>query len=809
MLDALAIDLRRIIRSLGRERGFAFLAIGIAGLGIGAATTVFGLWQALILRPLPFQKPEQLVWIANGTSENLSAQTVQVSNLRSLLDESRSFNGIAGFSPFYGPGDVHLTGVGEPARLTAVPVTQTFFPLLGVKPLFGRFFDDAESRFGAARTVVLSFEFFKRRFGGDRNVVGRSIVLDDSAATVIGVLPPTFDFAETFTPGRDADVFVPFPLSPETDRQGNTLALIGRLNPGARLETAQTEATAIAKRMPSGAIGGMWRNKLVPRIVPLRARVSGRFEPTLFALAGAVGFLMLIVCANLSNLLLVRASVRRRELAIRAALGASPRHLIARMLAESFALCAGGALAGLAFAATATRLVSHLEGTTIPLLGDVRVDFTVFVFAVLLTAVTAVAFGILPALQVVRLAQPLALADEGRTSTTRRGGALRRAVVVAEIAVVCVLLTGAGLLTRSLRRVLDVSPGFATENVVALRVDQSRGARSPSERRAYLDELVRAVHAVPGVASVGLTDALPLGDNFGWRRWSARASDQPNDELHRLEPLVRMVDAGYFATMRIPVREGRGFTDADVPGSEPVVIINDRLAAKLWPGQDAVGRRMQVGGSERRVVGVVSAARYFALDREAEPEMYMPLGHPGGFNTVDLVMRGSTAPATVIGGVRAAIRRVDASLPVANFRTMAQLVDRSIFARRFLVVVVAGFAAFGLLLSALGIYAVLSYSVSQRTREIGIRMALGATQSSVRAGIFAETGRLAAAGVVIGMPLSWMVTRTIKGFLYDVPAFDPLTFCAVFAVLSVAAAVAVYRPVRRATDVDPVIALRG
>ena len=748
-------------------------------------------------------------WISNGTSENLSEQTVQVSNLEALIERSRALDGIAGFSPFYAAGDVRLTGSGDPMRITAVPVTQTLFPLLGITPLFGRFFDDAESRYGAPRTAVLGFRFFQQRFGGDPRIVGQTITLDNSAVRVVGVAPAAFDFAETFTPGRDADVFVPFPLSPETDRQGNTLALIGRLRPGVRMEAAQAEATSIADRIRGERLGDRRRNGLVPRLSPLRARVSGRFEPTLFALVGAVGFLMLLVCANLSNLLLVRASVRRRDLAIRAALGASPRHLIRQMLAESLALGAAGALAGLGLAVAATRLVSRIQGTTIPLLGDVRVDFTVFGFTVALTALTGLAFGILPGLQAVRFAEPLALADDGRGSTSWRGGWLRRAVVVAEIAVVCVLLTGAGLLTRSLREVLSVSPGFATENVIALRVDRARGKRTTAERRADLDELVRAARAVPGVVAVGLTDALPLADNFGWRRWAARLTGQPDDDTQRVEPLVRMVDAGYFATMGIPIRAGRAFTDGDVPGSEPVVIVNDRLATTLWPGKDPIGRTMATGGTERRVVGVVGAVRYFALDRSEEAEMYMPVGHPGGFSSVDLVVRGSLPPSALIRGVRAAMERADPSLPVADFRTMAQLVDRSVFARRFVVLLGAGFAVFGLLLSALGIYAVVSYSVNQRTREFGIRMALGATPGGVRTGVLQETGRLAVAGMVIGLPLSWAVARMIRSLLFGVGAADPLTFVAVLVTLASVAALAGYLPARRATRLDPANALRA
>ena len=808
-LDPMLRDLRYAARSLRRDLGATMFSIAIAGLGIGASTTVFGLCQALLLRPLPFREPERLVWIANGTSENLSAQTVQVSNLLSLVEQNRSFDGVAGFNAFYGPGDIQLGGSDDPERITGVPVTQSFFPLLGVSPVYGRFFDDAESRFGGPRAAVLDHRFFARRFGGDPRIVGQSIVLDGEPVTVIGVLPPSFDFEGTFSPGRPADLFLAFPLALEMDRRGNLLALIGRLETDVHIDAAQAEAMAIAANRPRTRMDGQPRNRFEPTLSPLRDRVSGRFRTALLALAGAVGFLMLLVCANLSNLLLVRSSVRRREMAIRSALGAAPRQLVGQMLIESLVLGAGGAVLGLVIAAVATASVSRLQGTVIPLLREVRVDGVVFTFTALLAIVTSIAFVLLPALQTLGVDVRETLAEESRGSAGRRSGWLRRSVVVAELAIACVLLTGAGLLARSLSRVLDVEPGYATENIIALRVDRPQAQSTGTERRAYLDELVRTVSAVPGVAAAGLTDALPLGDNYGWRRWGARAVGQSADSIERPGPLVRMVDAGYFTTMGIPIRSGSGFTTADVPGSEPVAIVNETLAAALWPGQDPIGRMMAAGGTPRRVIGVVGSVRYFSLDRDVEREMYFPIGHSGGYNSVDLVVRGrSSSTASLIASVRAALRRADPNLPVAHVRTMQELVDRSVSARRFVVMLVAGFAVFGVVLSALGVYAVISYSVSQRTQEIGIRMALGATADGVRRGILAETGRLAVLGLALGLPLSWMATRAIRGLLYDVGSFDVVTFGATLVALVGVAACGGYLPARRATRVEPALALK-
>ena len=804
IVDSLVQDIRFGIRSIRRDVGAAAFAVAIVAIGIGASTAVFSLCRALLLRPLPFDAPERLAWIANGTSENLSGQTVQVHNLLVLRDESRSWTGVAGVFPFYAPGDVKLTGSGEPERLTGVPVTQNFFSVLGVKPLAGRFFDDAESRYDAPKTVVLGHRFWERRFASDRAIVGRSIVLDGKAVTVIGVLPASFDFAATFTPGRRADVFFPFPLSPETDRQGNTLALLGRLRDGVSIESAQAEASMIAARHAGDHANGRPVNGFRPNLTTLRQHVSGRFESALLVLAAAVGFLMLLVCANLSNLLLVRASARRREMTVRMALGAPRVRLVRQLLVESVVLCGSGAALGAALAVSVTFAVSRLQGTTIPLLNSVRVDVVVLGFTVLVAMIAGVASGLLPALHASAFAFA-SLADGARGSTEGRSGQARRVLVVTEIALVCVLLTGAGLLARSLARVLDVQPGFASENVLAVRVDPRTSSRdSAAANAAYFDVLTREVSSVPGAQATGLTDALPLGDNFGWRRWDVAV---PGGDTARVNPLVRMIDEGYLRTMQIPLLAGRTFAPTDNGESEPVIIINKQLARRLFPGGDAVGRYVRTSNVNRRVVGIVGDVRYFGLDRDTDIEMYMPL-RTGDYQSVDLVVRAAVPATALASGIRAALHRVDPTLPVAEFRTMQQLVDRSVFARRFVVLLVAAFATFGLILASLGIYAVISYSVAQRTQEIGIRLALGATPGNLRASILGQTGRMVLLGAAIGLPASWIAARAIRGLLFDVGASDPATFTAILVVLGMVALLAGYLPARRATQVDPAIALR-
>jgi predicted permease len=812
LVETLGRDLRHAVRTLRRDAALTTFAILIIGIGVGASTTVFSVANALWLRPLPFDDPGRLVWIANGPSENLSRQAVQAGHVVDLREQSQSLTGLAGFSPFYGVGDIRLTGTGEPERVTGVPVTEGFFPLLGVRPWLGRDFTADECRWGAPRTAILSYAFWQRRLGAKADVIGGLITLDGAPTTVVGVLPPSFDFGGTFSPGRPADLFLPFPLSPETNRRGNTLALIGRLKPGIALTTAAVETATVVDRFSTIAPDvepGRRRNVFRPNLTPLQDRISGRFHGALAVLAASVGFLLLLVSANISSLLLARASVRHREMALRMALGAGRGRLIRQLLVESLALSCSGAALGLALAFGGTILVAGLDGASIPLLHDVRVDGLAMVFIASVAMLSGVGFGVLPALQASGSAPQDALKDAGRGSTGG-GGWMRRAIVVTEIVLVCILLTGAGLLTRSLRSVLDVDPGFTTENVMSLRVDPSRLEHPTREaRNAYFETVLQYVRSVPGVEAVGLTDALPLGDNFGWRGWTVAAKDRVSDPDARANPLARMIDDQYLSAMRIAIKAGRGFTSGDHSASERVVVVNEALAHALWPDADPLGRVVRASGRDYRVVGVVNDVRYFALERDTGQEMYMLLSQTGDYQTVDLVVRSAVAPASLIPGIREALKRADPGLPAVDFRTMQQLVDRSVFTRRSIVFLLTGFAGFGLILAALGLYAVISYSVSQRTREIGVRMALGAAPVAMQRQILTQTMTLAAIGLAIGLPAAWMAAKAIQGLLFGVVSSDPVTFGGVVAVVAIVAGLAGYVPARRASRIDPVLALRS
>jgi predicted permease len=797
-------DLQYTFRTLSREAGFTTFAILIVGLGIGASSTIFSVVDAILLRPLPFDDPGRLVWIANGGKDgDLSGQTTQVGYLLDFRQHNKSFSDLAAYFAFYGVGDSKLTGDGEPERISQVPVSQNFFPLLGVKPVLGRMFTDDECKWHGPKAVMLSYGLWKRRFASDPNIPGRKLTIDDEPVTVAGVLPESFDFASVFAPGAHIDLYAPFPLTPETNRWGNTLAIVGRLKPGVTVEKAQAEFSVLAT--PLRQAHPEW-NGLTPKLTLLEQHVSGRLRPALFVLACAVAVVMLIVCANLSNLQLARTAKRQKEMAIRAALGAGRRRLIRQMLTESIALSCCGAALGLIIAFTGTRLLTHLDGVSIPLLGSVHLDATALGFTLLIAVITGVVFGLMPALQVPSVAVHEVLKDSSRgASDSKRHAWIRGALVISEIAFACVLLVGAGLLIRSFLRVLDVHLGFQPERAASIRIDPSRDYSTQAMRNSYFDEALRRVTSVTGIEAAGLTDVLPLGRN---RTWGAGAKGQVYEHGHYPLAFPRIVSDGYFRAMGIPLRAGRDFTPQDTPSSKQVIIINETLARTLWPGQDPLGRII-AQNVDREVVGVVGDVRHIALEQGSGSEMYIPIRQTGDYSSVDLVVRTALPPADLARSVRAALQPIAPDLPANEFRTLQQLVDKSVSPRRFVVLLLAGFAAFALILASLGIYAVISYSVQQRTQEIGIRMALGASARDLQARIITQTLILAAIGMLVGTAASWILARAMSGMLYGVTATDPVSFTAMVLVLTAVAAVAGYVPARRASRIDPMLALRA
>jgi predicted permease len=798
-ISDLAQDLRYSFRGMRRDAGFTAFTILIAGLGIGASSTIFSVVNALVLRPLPFRDPGRLVWVAN------QEWSTQVGVALYLRERNKSFSDLAGFNAFYGAGDSELTGTGEPERLTNVGVTQNFFPLLGVQPMIGRSFTVDEFKGKAANppAAVLSYSFWRRRFASDPAVVGQTLTLDKKPVTVVGVLPASFDFASVFAPGIPVDLFTPFPLTAETNSYGNTLKVIGRLRPGATVQNAQTEFTLLAKQIWSEH--PEW-NGIQPNLSLLERHVSGKASPALMVLACAVGVVMLIVCANLSNLQLARLGKRQKEMAMRAALGAGRFRLLRQMLTESVALSCCGAVLGLLVAVAGTRAIAHLDAINIPLLASVRIDGDALGFTLLAAVVTGVIFGLLPALQVRSFAAGEALKDGVRGSSGGPGYAwIRNGLVVSEVAFACALLVGAGLLMRSFLRVLDVNLGYQPERAASLRVDPSFRFENPEQQNSFFDEMLRRTRALPGIEAAGVADLLPFG---GDRAWQVTGKGQVYPRDHHPEAFMRVVSDGYFESVGIRLLAGRLFTERDRAASEPVAIVNETLARTLWPGQDAIGQIVTQDGG-RRVVGVVADVLHEALEKAGDSQMYRPLRQTGDYASLQLVARTTLPPDRLSPAVVAALRPIDPNLPVSEFTTLESLVDKAVSPRRFLVLLLAGFAGFALLLASLGIYAVISYSVSQRVQEIGIRMALGESATELQTRIVLRTLGLAALGLALGMAGARALSSTLASLLFGITTGDPATFIEVGALLIAVAAIAGYIPAWKASRIDPMIALRS
>jgi len=803
-LDTVLRDLRHTLRTLRRDAGFTTFVILIAGLGIGASSTVFSVVNTLLLRPLPFSDPSQLVWIANRETAGLSGQTTQVGHMLDLRERTRSLSALAGYFAFYGVGDNLLSGQGEPERLSGVPVSDNFFDVLGVTPQLGRVFNEAEGKWNGPKAVMLSDGLWRRRFGADPGIVGSSLTINDRPHAVVGVLPASFDFGSVFAPGSHFDLYFPFPLSPETNRWGNTMAMIGRLKPGVDATQAQAEIRTIARQITSEHPE---RNRFEGHVKPLAEQISGRMRLALWVLAGAVGTVMLIVCANLSNLLLARTASRQKELAIRSALGAGRGRLIAQMLGEGMILSCGGAIVGLILANAGTRALARLDAISIPLLRSVRTDEMTLAFTLAITIVTGTILGLASAFQTRSAALHESLKDATRGSTEGRRGAVRNALVVSEIAFACVLLVGAGLLIRSLIRVLDVDIGFQPARAATIRVDPDSRVTTHEQRNAYTDEVLRRVKEIPGVEGAGITDALPLGRN---RTWGARAKGVTYERGRAPTAFVRVVSDGYPAAMGIPLRAGRDLSPSDTLSSKPVILVNETLARTVWPGENPIGKViLGACAAEREVVGVVGDVRHLALESSSGNEMYLPMRQCRDQASNDLVVRSSMPLGPLSSALREALKPIAPNLSGNDFRTLQQLVDKSVSPRRFTVLLLGGFAVLALVLASLGIYGLISYSVNQRTQEIGIRMAIGASAGDVQRQIIRQTMSLAAVGMAIGAVASWGVARALRGLLFEVTAADPGTFLAMVVILTTVAVIAGYLPARRASRIDPMVALRA
>ncbi|MGC4050312.1 MAG: ABC transporter permease [Paludibaculum sp.] len=797
-------DLKYSFRGMRRDAGFTTFVILIAGLGIGASSTVFSVVNAVLLRPLPFQDPDRLIWLANQD------WSIQVNHFLDLRERNKSLSDLAGFGGV-GAGAIELSGTAGHERLTSARVTQNFFPLLGVQPMIGRSFtaEECEQKASSPPAVLLSHGFWVRRFASEPDVVGRPLTLNNKPVMVVGVLPASFDFGSIFAPGTPVDVFVPWPLTAETSAFGNTTQGIGRLRPGATVQGAQAEFTVLGKQLDREHPAPE-RNPVTPRVSPLTQHVNGRVKPALIVLACAVGVVMLMVCANLSNLQLARLGTRQNEMALRTALGAGRVRLLRQMLTESVALSCCGAVFGLILAAAGTRAITRLDTFNIPLLTSVRLDAEALAFTLIAAVLTGILFGLLPALRVPSFAVGAVLKDGSRGS---RGGQkhvwVRNALVVSEIAFACTLLVGAGLLMRSFLGVLDVELGFQPERAAAMRVDPSFRFSGAAQQNSYIDEVLRRTRSLPTVRAAGLADVLPFG---GDRGWSVSVKGHFYEKEHHPEPYIRVVTDGYFEAAGIPLKAGRLFTEGDRAASQPVVIINETMARTAFRGESPLGQTITTYRGDKVlgvVVGVVADVRHSALEEASGPEMYQGMRQTSDYSAMNLVVRTVIPPDQLAPTIREALKPVDANLPLSEFKSLQDLVAKAVSPRRFLVLLLTGFAGFALVLASLGIYAVISYSVNQRVHEIGIRMALGASATDLQNQILLGTLGLAALGLALGMAASRAFTGALESLLFGVTPGDPITFIGIGALLIGVAALAAYLPARRASRIDPVVALRS
>ena len=806
MLDTLLQDIRFGARALAKHRGFTAVAVLTLALGIGANTAIFSVVNAVLLRPLPYENSHELVQIW-GTQPQLDTAPMSPANFLDWREQNRVFEHVAAYTG----QNFNLSGVDEPERIRATRVSADLFELLRVRPTLGRAFLPEEDQYGDHRVVILSHALWQRRFGANPAILGKTLTLNDQSYVVVGVMPPDFSF-----PGTTTEMWTPIAFSPgeRGTRNTNYISVIARLKPGVTLEQARSEMEALARRQqeqyPEANTG------IGVKLISYKEQVVGNTRPILLLLLGAVGFVLLIACANVANLLLARAAGRRKEMALRSALGAGRRRLIRQLLTESVLLTLVGGGLGILLALWGINLLVALQPANIPRLAELRIDRGVLLFASALSLVTGIAFGLAPALQATKLDLNDALKEGGKD--TRGGGGRQRVrsiLIVSEIALSFVLLIGAGLMIKSFWRLMQVDPGFNPENTLTMVVTlPTTRYAEPGRQVAFFQQAVERVSNLPGVGAAGVTTDIPLfGGNSTGFNVEGRPPYAPGQR-----PLVeyRSVSPGYFQAMGIPLLRGRTFSEQDRGDAPGVVIINETLARRYFPGEDPLGRRLGFSGPTdwREIVGVARDTRNYGLDEEVKPEAYMPYTQSapsylaGSISGMILVVRTASDPQNMSAPVKREVQGLDSNLPVYNIKTMEQHLAESIAQRRFNMLLLAVFAGVAVLLAAVGLYGVMSYMVSQRTHEIGLRMALGAQARDILRMAVRQGLVLIIIGIGVGLAGALALTRVMSGLLYGVGATDPATFAAIVLLLAFVSLIACYIPARRATRVDPLIALK-
>ncbi|HEU0176620.1 MAG TPA: ABC transporter permease [Blastocatellia bacterium] len=807
-------DLRHGARLLLNQPGFTLIAVITLGLGIGAVTAIFSVVDAVLLRPLPYKEPERIALIEQNMPKlDLYYGGVSAPELLDYIAGNETFAEMAG----YGIINLNLTGERDPRRIEVARVSPSLFPLLGVTPLLGRGFTAEEDEVGKNRVVALSEGLWRKHFGADPNIVGRVVKLDEAPYTVIGVMPARLRFPPTRDGFASAvELWTPLALTDDEKqarRRDSNFNLIGRLKPGVGLEQAQANMAAVAARVERQYPDIYQGNtRIAATAVGLTERMTQKVRLVVLMLFGAVALVLLIACANIANLQLARAAARRKEIAIRSALGAVPWRIARQTLTESLLLALIGGVVGSLIAVWALDLIVKFGPENVPRLSEVRLDPRALGFTLLVTLLTGVLFGLAPALQGARVSLTEAINESGRASDAggREGARLRNALVILETALAVVLLVGAGLLINSFVRLLRTPPGFNPDGVIVARttLPQARYPEAERGKTVYRRALER-IAVLPGVQQVSVASYLPLASE-----WQIGVRIEGGGESEYYMTYGSWVSNDFFRSMGIPLKKGRVFTDQDRADTTPVVAVNEAMARRFWPGQDAVGKRIRWGGWNPpggwlTIAGVVADVKFSSLEAESPPTVYMPVFQiPRIRRDAVFIARTTADPASLAAAMRREIAAVDADLPVYDVRTMNQVIAESVAQRRFTMELLAIFAAAALGLAALGLYGVLSYAVTQRTREIGIRMALGGRRQDALRLVVGQGMKMAMIGALAGLIASLGLTRLMKGLLFGVSASDPLTFIAVTLLLTLVAFVACWIPAKRATKVDPMVALR-
>ncbi len=812
MLEALLQDIRYGARVLAKHKGFTVVAVLTLALGIGANTAIFSVVNELLLRPLPYRDADRIVMLwevnPNGRRNNNTSRY----NFMGWRDQSKAFEGMAAFSD----QRLSLTGGGsDPEEVSAQLTTPELFQVLGVNPLLGRGLTAEDGRTGAPDVAVLGYGLWQRRFGGDPSIVGKAITLNGAPFTVVGVLPENFQWhiKTRSGTGKPAEIWAPLDMPTEgSGLHGRFLSVVARLKPGVSMEQAGADLKTIHARLEQD--DPEHNTRWGAEVVPVREQFVGNVRPALLILLGAVGLVLLIACANVANLLLSRAAAREKEIALRTALGASRMRVVRQLLTESVLLALLGSALGLLFAwwgigalvAISPRDLINLEG--------VSINLTVLAWTLVVTLATGIIFGLVPALEATRLNLNDALKEGGKGSGVQgsRSRRLRGALVVAEVALALVLLVGAGLLIKSFIRLQKIETGFNTENVLTMVVRLPDGKYDEDPKIInFFRQAMERVRSLPGVREAGMVNFLPLYGGLGSATdftVEGRPVPPPDQEL---TTSVRVADAGYFGAMDIPLLRGRNFTDVEDREARHVVIISESLAQKYFPGEDPLGKRIDVdmfdNPNPTEIVGIVGDVRYDSLTDEARPTVYFP--HPElTYSFMTLAIRTNGDPAEMAPAVRRELSALDPDQPVADVRTMTQVMADTVARPRFNTLLLGLFAGLATLLAAIGIFGVMNYSVTLRTRELGLRMALGAQPGRVLMLILKQGLLLTLVGIGIGLVGAVALTRLMSSLLFGVNATDPLTFAAIALLLLVVSLIACYIPARRATRIDPMIALR-